>query len=456
MIPARARWRRRTGRAAALAAIVAALAACASAASALVARPARATAPVTRPARATAPVTRPARAAAPVTRPARAAAAIPSAVRASESLGLALLNRLGHGAGNVVFSPYSIETALSMVGEGARGSTARQIDHVLLTRSPAAVAAGLAALNRRLTAASTAPNAPRVDVANGLWVQSGLVLRQPFTEALATLFRAPPQLTDFAGAPETARQAINAWVAARTENRIGNLFPPGTITHQTAAVLANAIYLAAHWAHPFTPSRTAPGPFYPGAGAPVHVPFMTDGAGAPVHVPFMTEAPTEFAYARRAGYRAIDLPYLSSTLSMLLVMPAPGTLASFERALTGRGLARVERSLSPRRVDLRVPRFELKFDTALNAVLSHLGMPIAFTNGANFSGITAPTQLKIAAVEHAADLKVDEQGTVAAAATGIGLVPTSIMVGPTTRLTLDHPFLAFLRDDATGAILFVA
>jgi serpin B len=426
MSPPRARRRRlRRRRTAALAALVAALAGCASAASAPVAQPAR-----------------PARAAA-TAQPTRATAPIASAVRAGESLGLALLGRLGHGAGNVVFSPYSIETALSMVGEGARGSTARQIDHVLQTRSPAAVAAGLGAIDRRLTAASTAPNAPRVDVANGLWVQSGLELKQPFTRALATLFGAPPQLTDFAGAPETARQGINAWVAARTQNLIGNLFPPGTITHQTAAVLANAIYLAAHWANPFTRARTAPGPFYPGAGAPVHMPFMT-------------EAPTEFAYARHAGYRAIDLPYLNSTLSMLLVMPAPGTLATFERALTEPELARVERSLSPRRVDLHLPRFELKFDTALNTVLSHLGMPIAFTDAANFSGMTGQTQLKIAAVEHAADLKVDEQGTVAAAATGISVEPTAVPVGPTTTLRLDHPFLAFLRDDATGAILFVA
>jgi serpin B len=424
MSPPRARRRRRR-RTPALAALVAALAGCASAASEPVAQP-----------------TRPARVAA-TAQPTRATAPIASAVRAGESLGLALLGRLGHGAGNVVFSPYSIETALSMVGEGARGSTARQIEHVLQTKSPAAVAAGLGAIDRRLTAASTAPNAPRVDVANGLWVQSGLKLKQPFTQALATLFGAPPQLTDFAGAPETARQGINAWVAARTHNLIGNLFPPGTITHQTAAVLANAIYLAAHWANPFTPSRTAPGAFHPSAGPPVHVPFMT-------------QAPTEFAYARRAGYRAIDLPYLNSTLSMLVVMPAPGTLATFERALTPRELARVERSLSPRRVDLHLPRFELKFDTSLNAVLSHLGMPIAFTNAANFSGITGQVSLKIAAVEHAADLKVDEQGTVAAAATGISVEPTAVPVGPTTALKLDHPFLAFLRDDATGAILFVA
>jgi serpin B len=83
-------------------------------------------------------------------------------------------------------------------------------------------------------------------------------------------------------------------------------------------------------------------------------------------------------------------------------------------------------------------------------------MPVAFTDAADFSGITTGTALKISAVEHAADLQVDEEGTVAAAATGIGLEPTAVSPLPATRLTLDHPFLAFLRDDATGAILFVA
>ncbi|MEA2197207.1 MAG: serpin [Solirubrobacteraceae bacterium] len=414
MIPPRPRRRRRT---AALATIVATLAGCASAAS----EPAPGSPPAS----------------------ARTATAIPAAVHAGQGLALALLHRLAHPGHNVVFSPYSIETALSMVGEGARGSTAREIDHVLHTTNPGAVAAGLAALDARLTRASTGPNAPRVDLANGLWVQSGLTLKQPFTQALATLFGAPPQLVDFATAPETARQAINAWVATRTQNLIANLFPAGTITRQTAAVLANAIFVAAHWASPFTPARTGPGSFYPAAGPAVQVPFMT-------------QDPAEFPYGRRPGYRAIDLPYLNSSLSMLVVMPAPGTLGTFEHGLTATRLAHIERALAPRRIDLHMPRFELKFDTALNGVLSQLGMPVAFTDAANFSAITAPTQLKIAAVEHAADLKVDEQGTVAAAATGIALVPTALPGGPQTTLKLDHPFLAFLRDDATGAILFVA
>jgi serpin B len=379
----------------------------------------------------------------PVTRSSGQAADIPAAVQASEGLAISLLQRLGQAGGNVVFSPYSIETALSMVDAGAAGSTATEIDHVLHTTRGAAVAAGLAAINGRLTAVSTASDAPRLDLANGLWVQQGLPLEKPFTGTLASLFGAAPQTVDFASAPETARQTINSWVSAHTAHLIANLFPEGTITAQTSAVLANAIYLAAHWADPFTRAQTAPGPFY-------------TTAGPTVQVPFMTQTPVPVSYAHRGTYQAVDLPYLHSTLSMLLVMPTPGTLARFEQGLSSQSLAKLERGLSPVRLDLHLPRFHLSFDTALNQVLSELGMPVAFTNAADFSGITTHTRLKISAVEHAADLRVDEAGTVAAAATGIAIEPTAIAPQPATRLTLDHPFLVFLRDDATGAVLFTA
>jgi serpin B len=364
-----------------------------------------------------------------------------TAVASDNALALALLGRLSENPDNVVFSPYSIESALAMVDTGAAGSTKTEIDHVLHTSSPTTVAAGLQAIDSRLVGGAKGPS---LELANSLWVQRGLGLKQPFTHTLATLFGAAPQPVDFAGAPDSARQAINSWVAARTGHKITDLFPAGTITPRTSAVLANAIYLVARWTYPFTHALTAPGPFYPSSGAAVQVPFMTQ------------RTPVAFAYARRPGYRAVDLPYTHSTLSMLLVMPTPGTLARFERTLTPSSLARVVRSLASRRLDLHVPKFHLTFDTELSSVLSALGMPVAFTDGADFSGITAHTALKISAVEHAADLQVDEAGTVAAAATGIGLEPTAVGPLPTTSLTLDHPFLAVLRDDASGAILFVA
>jgi serpin B len=370
-------------------------------------------------------------------------AAIPAAVGAGGQLAVDLLHRLGQRGGNVVFSPYSIETALSMVHAGAAGSTATQIEHVLGTTSPAAVAAGLAAIDARLTVASAHRGGPRVHLANGLWVQSGLKLEQPFTATLTSVFGAPLELADFQAAPEAARLRINAWVADRTAHLITNLFPAGTITAQTALVLANAIYLAARWAYPFDPSQTAPGAF-------------TTLAGAAVQVPFMTEMPVELGYAHRSAYQAVSLPYLDSSLSMLAVMPAPGTFARFQQRLGAGSVAQIARGLRRTRLQLYMPKLHLSFSDSLVPVLSALGMPIAFTDAADFSRITAQTPLKIQAVQHAADLRVDEKGTVAAAATGISIQPTSIAVPSGTVVRLDRPFLLFLRDDATGAILFVA
>ncbi len=375
------------------------------------------------------------------------AASAAVAVQSTNALALDLLRRLGAASANTVFSPYSIQAALAMVDAGAAGETASQIGRTLHAQSAPSLETGNAALTTRLAAATAQPRgAPAHDLAdlhlaNGLWIQSGLSLMPPFVRTLAQDFGAAPASVDFQRQPGPARRAINDWVAAHTAKLITNLMPPGSITVQTAMVLANAIYLKAHWSSPFDPSATSPGTF-----------FAT--ARVRVRAPFMTQPPTLLSYARGAGYQAVDLPYRSSTLSMLVVMPSPGTLERFEQRLSVPSLTGLEKSLAPRLVDLRMPRFHLVLHAELSQALAALGMPLAFGDRADFSGITAQAPLKIAAVEHGADLKVDEFGTVAAAATGISLTPTAVAPSPVTRLTLDHPFLLFLRDDVTGAVLF--
>jgi serpin B len=381
--------------------------------------------------------------------PGRATAAGPvaPAVDATNRLAVTLLPRLG-GGGDTVFSPYSIATALAMIDQGAAASTATQIGRVLGNGNAAALAASertlssaLAAAVRRGSPGTSAGDLARLEIANGLWVGSQLSLEQPFGAALGQEFGATPQTLDFGAAPEAARQAINAWVARHTAQLIKGLMPAGTITAQTRLVLANAIYLKAHWSNPFVKASTALGPF-------------EVSGGATVTVPFMTEPVTQFEYGRGAGYRAIGLPYLDSTLSMLVVMPATGTLTRFERGLTLAALSRISRDLATARVALRMPRFNLSLHAMLNGVLSALGMPLAFSDAADFRGITRSVALKIQAVEHGATLTADEQGTVAAAATGISTEPTALPGGPIVRLTLDHPFVFFVRDDVTGAVLF--
>ncbi len=369
-----------------------------------------------------------------------------AAVAATDRLALSLLGELGAG-GNVVLSPYSIQTALAMIDQGAGGETAAQIAHVLGEPDAAKLAAAnralIVALALRAGSQSRAATslAPTLLDASSLWLQSGLSLKPAFSASLATNFGAAPQLVDFRSAPDAARLQINAWVARRTEQLIRDLMPPSTITSQTVLVLANAIYLKARWQFPFDRSATVPMSFFPPSGPPVHAPFMTQHS-------------ISLRYAHGAGYQAIELPYRDSTLAMLAIMPAPGTIAQFERRLSATALAQIAGSLSSRFMDVAVPRLALSVHSELNAVLSALGMPLAFQDGADFSGISSQLGLKIEAVEHAATLKLDEAGTVAAAATGISVQPTAVSPIGELSVTLDHPFLLFLRDRSTGAILF--
>jgi serpin B len=344
-----------------------------------------------------------------------------------------------------VYSPFSIDTALTMADAGAAGSTAAQMSRVLHQASVADAAKDAASLRRAFaTAAGSGASAPTLDIANALWTQTGLPLRSPFVATLTNDFGAPPQSTDFAGSPDAALASINAWVASHTDHLIRNLLAKGSITSQTAFVLANAIYLKAHWESPFDAALTHPAPFTTATGQVVSVPFMAKPAGM-------------YRYGAGANYQAVDLPYLSNSLSMLAIMPRGTSLAKFDQTLSAGSLARTIAAMRLRSVNLRMPKLDLSTQTSLNGPLQTLGMTDAFGAGADFSAMTTQRALNISLVEHAADLKIDEQGTVAAAATAI-IGPTAIArpTGPTVTLTLNRPYLLLLRDDASGAILFVA
>jgi serine protease inhibitor len=377
--------------------------------------------------------------------PPRAYTSALSAAGAESSFALNLLRLLG-GSGNVVFSPYSVDTALTMAGAGAEGQTGAQIDHVLGASSLASASANAAALRQAVGAAtpSGAAGAPTLELANALWIQTGVALQNPFVKTLTGTFAAPPQDTNFRGAPETARQAINAWVSQHTARLIEDLLPEGSVSPATVFVLANAIYLKANWATPFDARLTHDAPF-------------TTSSGQSVSVPFMSAPDTALPYAAASDYQAVDLPYRSSSLSLLAILPRGTSLAALQASLNAASLASLVAALRTREVNLLMPKLHLHTQTSLNGPLETLGMTDAFGPAADFRGITTQVPLQISLVEHAADLKVDEQGTVAAAATGI-VGPTAIArpPGPQVSVDLDHPYLLLLRDDGSGAILFVA
>jgi serpin B len=252
---------------------------------------------------------------------------------------------------------------------------------------------------------------------------------------------------DFSEHPEVARRLINGWVADRTADRITDLIPKDQLRKSTLMVLVNATYLKARWEVTFTRARTTPQRFVRQDGTRVKVPTMHQDRFLPV--------------VRTSDYLAVELPYKGRELSMLLVMPSPGTFARFEKALDRSVLAGVIRRLEDRFTYLALPRFSIRTRLDLGATLKALGMKDAFDRDtADLTGMTTipPEQVRlyIAKVFHQAFITVGEKGTEAAAATAIiDDGATGGGVEDYVRATFDHPFLWFIRDRGTGTILFM-
>jgi serpin B len=353
--------------------------------------------------------------------------------------GADLYRALG-GTGNLVFAPASIAAALGMTLLGARGDTATQLAATLHLAKPQDAAAGLletCALLDSLAAGDLTLRAP-----NTMWVQSGLPLQADFTAALAQAACAQLRAADFAAAAGPVQQQINDLIAEQTAGKITGLIPPGVITRATRLVLASAIYLKAAWTHPFPPGATQDAPFHPEPGAGRQVPTM--------------RLRERLRYLRGDGYQVVELRYAGQRLGMVIVLP-DGPLAPVESRLGRDGLARLLAGLAPRQVTLALPRFRVTSQFSLAPALTALGMPLAFTSRADFTGITTAEPLHISDVVHQAYLDVDEQGTEAAAATAVVIRAAArvMMPDPPVEMTVDRPFLFAITELAGGRPLFL-
>jgi serpin B len=375
------------------------------------------------------------------TRPAVPASALKRLTEASTQTALDLYGQLSRTQGNVFFSPYSIETALAMAAAGARGQTLSQMSGVLHNRlSPSQFQDATNALNLALLAPRPQPDPSasgqplQLAIANSEWSQSGYPILPSFLDRLATDYGAALNTSDFAGHNAAALAAINGWVAQHTKGKIKHLFE--SLDPITKLVLVNAVYFKASWEFPFDPGQTQTGSF-------------TTAGGGTVTVPFMHGTPSG-KYASGAGWQAVDVPYVGNA-SMTIVMPDAGSFSSFDRSFDASKLAMIVDGLQPSDLSLTMPKFEMEDSADLVPALKALGMTDAFTN-ADFSGITNPSELEISQVVHQATITVDEKGTEAAAATGISLEDSAARG---RAVALDHPFLYFIRDTKTGAILFM-
>ena len=352
--------------------------------------------------------------------------------------GIDLLRRLD-SSGNLCASPPRIALALAMVRAGARGTTATEIDNVLhqfgTTGQASEIVALLKAL-KGLTDAGTKP-ADELDVANAVFSQKGMNLEQAYLDALSSGFGAGVGLLDFQNDPESARLTINQWASKSTKGLIPAVLQQGDITNATRIALADAIYLKAAWDHQFEPTATKSLPFTRSDGSKVSVPTMA--------------IDTSFQYAAGTGYRAVQLPFKSSASMTFIV---PDNMASFVAGLTAAQFGTIEHQFTARSVDLTLPRFSTESRVDLANVLAAMGMPTAFGN-ADLSGITLDEPLTIDHVIHQANIVVGEDGVIASAVT---VVTGKSTVGPPpspVTFHIDKPFLYFIQERSTGAILFM-
>jgi serine protease inhibitor len=351
---------------------------------------------------------------------------------------------------NIVFSPESLASGLGLAYLGARGGTARAIAHVL--HLPAAGQALLADLQAR-SAALGALDGPGVTVSGSdqVWADSSMTTRRSYLNEVATGYDADVRQVPLQSDPSQAARQIDAVIDRATRGHIPKLLSPADVSG-TGWVLTDALYLNADWATPFQAARTSSGQFTTAAGQQVSARFLNGGS---------------YRFARAGGWTAVSLPYQGGKLSMTALLPdsrAGGcpALPAATLAKISKGLARPAGGRTPGgaggvvsgQAGISLPKVSLSSKEKLNGLLTGLGMGIAFGSDADFAGLS-PQACCIGTVIHAATLQLGEKGTVASAATAVGILPSAVPFEPRI-VTFDRPFVLLVTDPATGEPLFLA
>lgn len=366
-------------------------------------------------------------------------------VDGNNAFALELYQSLRAENGNLILSPFSISLALAMTYSGARGETEAQMAEVLnfsgQEQTHTAFNALDLALEENPLTLDKEQEPMQLNIANSVWAEQTFSFLPDFLDTLSVNYGAGMHLLDFINSPEPSRKEINNWVSDKTEEKINDLLPEGSINSETKMVLVNAIYFKADWLDAFDANDTYDRDFNLLDGSTVSVPMM----GQRMFIP----------YAAQDGYAIAELPYAGESAAMTLIVPDEGRFEEIESQLSYGMVQEALANITTTDVAVAMPKFKYESAFLLSDALSALGMPLAFDEDqADFSGMTNEQDLFIADVIHKAFVAVDEEGTEAAAATAVIMEGASAMMTENT-LYIDRPFIYMIRDIETGQILFI-
>uniref|UniRef100_A0A4X1U2K6 Serpin B7 n=1 Tax=Sus scrofa TaxID=9823 RepID=A0A4X1U2K6_PIG len=336
--------------------------------------------------------------------------------------------------GNIFYSPLSIMSALAMTYLGSRGHTASEIRKLLHFHGNGMKGFEMAGtvhrqFQRLLTELNKPTNAYELSVANRLYGDKEVSFSQDYLENVKKFYLASVASVDFVNAAEESRQMINSWVESQTKGKIKDLFPKGTLSSSTTLVLVNAIYFKGRWLQEFKKENTSKEKFW---------------LNKVLSISYVQNQSFQFASLEHLHVKILEIPYTGQELSMLLLLPDEvDGLQKLEEGLTAEKLLEwtSSQNMKESQVDLHLPRFKVEENYKLMAKAD-----------ADFSGMTGRRELAISSVVHKSFVEVTEEGTEAAAATGVVTGMTSAPLN--NHFHCDHPFLFFIRHNKTNSILF--
>lgn len=365
----------------------------------------------------------------------------PNIVEANTKFGFNLFNEIlkTEQNSNVFISPFSISVAAAMALNGASGETEQGMINTLQVQNidPEGINPGYAILQKTLQ--TTAPKVT-LTIANSLWGNQDFSFDSDYLQRNSQFFDAEITSLDFTD--PSSVNTINHWVNGKTNGKIPEIIDK--ISPDDVLFLINAIYFKGSWQTKFDPSNTREGMFH-----------LVDGSNKQVPMMFR-EDKYPFFYSKE--FQAVSLPYGDGQIAMYIFLPSVDSdLNTFLESLNIENWEEWISQFSEQKVGVHIPKFKLEYKIELNQTLKNLGMEIAFNRSqADFSRMVSPDtaltgNLYISKVDHKTFVEVNEEGTEAAAVTGIGISVTSLP----PQFTVNRPFFFAIRDNETGTILFM-